>query len=134
MLGESGRRTGSVGDVHWVPYQRGVAGNGRLELGVGEAEVAEGDKEHSKGARDGWRRRKERVQGVDLGLHGFGIEQTLAGLSPSLCLLAQTGSGGEVGGGAGFLQALNTLVPGLELHQGSLGTLDLCQWREAAPQ
>lgn len=74
------------------------------------------------------------MQGVDLGLHGFGIEKCLADLSLSLCLLAQTGSGDEVGGGAVFPRALNTLVPGLELLQGSLGTPDLCQWKEAHQQ
>lgn len=117
VLGESGRRTGSVGGVHWVPYLMEVAGRGRIEVGVEEAEVVEGDKGHSEGVHDGWRRRKERAQEVDLGLHGFGTEQTLAGLSLSLCLWAQTGSGGEVGGCDGFLQALNTLVPGLESPQ-----------------
>lgn len=66
---------------------------------------------------DGWKRRKEREQEVDWGLHGFGTEQSLAGLSLSLCLWARTGRGGEVGGGDGFLQALNTLVPGLESPQ-----------------
>lgn len=118
VLEESGWRTGSVGDVHWVPYLMGVAGYGRFELGLEEAGVVEVDKEHSEGVHDGWKKRKERAQGVDLGLHGFGREQTLAGLSLSLCLWAQTGSGGEVGGGDGFLQALNTLVPGLESPQG----------------
>lgn len=52
------------------------------------------------------------MQGVDLGLHGFGIEKCLADLSLSLCLWARIGSGDEVGGGAAFPQALNTLVPG----------------------
>lgn len=74
------------------------------------------------------------MQEADLGLHDFGIEKTLADLSPSLCLWAQTGSGDEVGGGAVFLQVLNTLVPGFELPQGSLGTLDLYQWKEAHQQ
>lgn len=62
---------------------------------------------------DGWKRRKEREQEVDLGLHGFGTEQTLAGLSLSLCLWAPIGSEGEVGGGDGLLQPQNTLVLGL---------------------
>lgn len=59
------------------------------------------------------------MQEVGLGLRGFGTKQTLAGLSPFLDLWVQTGSGGEVDGGVGFLQALNTLVPGLESPQGS---------------
>lgn len=60
---------------------------------------------------DGWKRRKERGQEVDLVLHGFGTEQTLAGLS--LCLWARIGSEGEVGGGDVLLQARYTLVLGL---------------------
>lgn len=113
VLEESGWRTGSVGDVHWVPYLMGMAGCGRF--GVSVEEAVEGDKEHLEGVRDGWKRRKERAQEADLGLHDFGTEQTLAGLSLFLCLWARTGSGGE---GDGFLQALNTLVPGLESPQG----------------
>lgn len=50
---ESGQKTGSVEDVHWVPFLRGVVGCGRLEVGVEGAEGVEGDKEHSKGVRDG---------------------------------------------------------------------------------
>lgn len=119
-----------MGDVHWVPYLTWVAGCGRFEVGVEEAEVVEGDKGHSEGVHDGWKRKKERVQEAEFGLPGFGTEQTLAGLSLSLCLWARTGSGGETGGGDGFLQALNTLVPGLESPQGGCGTLDLCQWKE----
>lgn len=86
-------------------------------MGVEEAEVVEGDKEHLEGVHDGWKWRKERVQEVDLNLHGFGTEQTLAGLSPSLCPWAQTGSGDEVDGGVVFPQALNTLVQGLKSPQ-----------------
>lgn len=44
VLEESGRRTGSVGDVHWVPYLIGELVCGRFEVGVEEAEVLEGDK------------------------------------------------------------------------------------------
>lgn len=58
------------------------------------------------------------MQEADLSRHDFGTEQTLAGLSLCLCLLARTGSGGEVGGHDGFLQALNTLVLCLESPQG----------------
>lgn len=117
-LEESGQKTGSAEDVHWVPYLMGVAGCGRFEMGVEEPGEEEGDKEHSEDVHGGWKRRKERVQEVDLGLHDFGTEQALAGLSLSLCLWGRTGNGGEVGGGDGFLQALNILVPGLELPQG----------------
>lgn len=117
MLEESGWRTGNVGDVHWVPHLMEVAECGRSEVAVEELEVVEGDKEHLEGVHDGWKKRKERVQEVDLGLRGFGTVQTLAGLSLSLCLLAWTGSEGEVGGGDGVLQALNTLVQGLEPPQ-----------------
>lgn len=53
MSEESGQKTGSVEDVHWVPFLRGVVGCGKLEVGVEEAEAVEGDKEHSKGVRDG---------------------------------------------------------------------------------
>lgn len=118
VLGESGQRTGSVGGVHWVPYLMGAVGHGRIEVGVEEAEVVEGDKGRLEGVHDGWQRRKERAQEVDLGLHGSDTEQTLAGLSLYLCLWARTGSGGEMGGGDGFLQVLNTLVLGLESPQG----------------
>lgn len=59
------------------------------------------------------------MQEVDLGHHGFGIKQTLAGLSLFLCLWVQTGSGYEMGGGVGLLQGPNTLVPSLESLQGS---------------
>lgn len=117
VLEESGWRTGNVGDVHWVPHLMEVAGCGRSEVAVEELEVVEGDKEHLEGVHDGWKRRKERVQEVDLGLRGFGTMQTLAGLSLSLCLWAWTGSGSEVGGGDGLLQALNTLVQGSESPQ-----------------
>lgn len=34
VLEEFGRRTGSVGGVHWVPYLMGLAGCGRFEVGV----------------------------------------------------------------------------------------------------
>lgn len=118
VLEESGQRTGSVRGVHWVPYLMGVAGHDRFEKGVGEAEVVEGDREHLGGARDGQKRRKERVQEVDLGLHGFGTN-SLAHLSPFLCLWAQTGNEGEVGVGVGFLQVLNTPALGLESPQGN---------------
>lgn len=118
VLEESGRRTGSEGAVHWEPYLMEAAECGKFEVGVEEAEGVEVGKEHLEGVHDGWRRRKERVQEVDLGLRDFGTKWTLVGLSLSLCLWAQTGSGGEVGGGDGFLQALNTLVPGLESPQG----------------
>lgn len=53
MSEESGQKTGSVEDVHWVPFLRGVVGCGRLGVGVEGAEGVEGDKEHSKGVRDG---------------------------------------------------------------------------------
>lgn len=119
VLEESGQRTGSVRAVHWVPYPMGVAGHERFEKGVGEAEVVEGDKEHLEDVHDGWKRRKERVQEVDLGLHGFGTKWTLAHSSPFLYLWAQTGSGDEVGVGVGFLQVLDTLAPGLESPQGN---------------
>lgn len=72
VLEESGQRTDSVRGVHWVPYLMGVAGHERFEEGVEEAEAEEGHKEHLQGVHDGWKRRKERVQEVDLGLHGFG--------------------------------------------------------------
>ena len=111
----------------------GVAGHVRFEAGLEWAEVVVG-KEDLEGVRDGWTRRKVRVQEVGLGLHGFGTKLTLSGLSPFLCLWVQTGSGGEVGGDVGFLQALNTLVQGLESPQGSWGTLDLCQQKEAPRQ
>lgn len=93
--------------------------------------VEEEGKSYLMGVRGGWRRRTVTVQEVDLGRHGFGTKQTPVGLSPSPFLLALMGSGGEAGGGAGLLQALNTLVPCLELPRGSLSTLDLCQWKEA---
>lgn len=67
---------------------------------------------------DEWKKKKERELEVDWGLHGFGTEQILAGLSPFLYLWVLTGSGGEVGGGVGFLQDPNTLVPCLEAPQG----------------
>lgn len=95
----------------------GVAGCGRFEMGVEGAEVVEGDKEHLEGVHDGQKRKKERVHEVDLDLHGFGTEQTLASLSPSLCPWDQTGSGDEVGGDVGFPQALNTLVQCLKSPQ-----------------
>ncbi len=60
-LEESGWRTDNVGDVHWVPYLLEVAGCGRLEGRVMEAEVEEGDKKHLEGVHDGLKRRKERV-------------------------------------------------------------------------
>lgn len=74
VLEVSGQRTGSVRGVHWVPYLMGVAGHGRFEKEVREAEVVEGDKEHLEDVHDGWKRRKERVQEVDLGLHGSGTK------------------------------------------------------------
>lgn len=117
VLEESGQRTGSVGDVHWVPSRMGVAEHGRSEMGVEQAEVVEEDKEHLEDVRDGWKRRRERVHEVDLDLHGFGTEQPLASLSPFLCPWAQTGSGDEVGGDAEFLQTLNTLAQGLKSPQ-----------------
>lgn len=52
MSEESGQKTGSVEDDHWVPFQRGVVGHGKLEVGVEKAEVVEGDMEHSKGVHD----------------------------------------------------------------------------------
>lgn len=118
VLEESGRRTDSVGDVHWGPYLMGVAGCARSELGVEEAEVVVGHMEYSKGVHDGWKRRKETGQEADLVHPGFGTKQNLSGLSLSLFLWAQTGSGGEVGGGDGFLQAPNTLFPSLESPEG----------------
>lgn len=118
VLEESGPRTDSVGDVHWVPYLMGVAGCARSEVGAEEAEVVVGHMERSEGVHDGWKRRKETVQEADLALHGFGTKQNLAGLSLSLFLWTQTGSGGEVGGGDGFLRALNTLFPSLESPEG----------------
>lgn len=118
-LGESGQRTGSAGDVHRVPFPMGVAGHGRFEVGLGRTGVVGEDKEHLKGGRDGWKKRKGIVQEVGLDLHGFGTKQTLAGLSPFLCLWVWTDSGGVMGEGVGIPRALNTLVPGLESHQGS---------------
>lgn len=54
------------------------------------------------------------MQGVDLGPHGLGTKQTLAGLSPSLSLWARSGSGSGLDEGGGFLQALGTLAPSLK--------------------
>jgi len=72
VLEESEQRTDSVGDVHLVPYLRGVVGYESLEKGAEEAEMLDGGMVH-----DGWKRRRGRVQEADLGLHGFGTEQTL---------------------------------------------------------
>lgn len=119
MLGESGKRTDSVGAVHWVPYLMGVAGHEKFEKGLEEVDEVEGHREHLKGVHDGWKRRKERVQEVDLGLHGFGTKKTLVGLSPCLFLWVQIGSGNEVGVSVGFLRVPKTLAPSLESPQGS---------------
>lgn len=67
--------------------------------------------------RDGWKVWEERGQEVDLDHRGFGIEQTLSGLSPSPCLLAQAGKGGDSGGGDGLLLGLKILVQCLESPQ-----------------
>lgn len=67
---------------------------------------------------DDWKTRKEKELEVDLGLHGFDTEQTLACLSLFPCPLARTGKGDEVHVGDGFLQVLNILVPGSESPQG----------------
>lgn len=118
VLKGSGRTTDSAGDVHLVQCLKGVAGCARSEMGVEELGVVVGQRKNLVGVHDGWKRRKETVQEADLALHGFGTKQNLAGLSLSLFLWAQTGSGGELSGGDGFLQALNTLFPSLELPEG----------------
>ncbi|TNN54545.1 hypothetical protein EYF80_035248 [Liparis tanakae] len=84
VLEESGRRTDSVGDVHWGPYLMGVVGRARSELGVEEAEVVVGHMEYSKGVHDGWKRRKETGQEADLAHPGFGTKQNLSGPEYSL--------------------------------------------------
>lgn len=66
--------------------------------------------------------------------HGFGIKQTLSGLSLSPCLLAQADIDGESGEGDGLLQGPNTLAQGFQSPQMDLSNLDLCQLELVPPQ
>lgn len=86
VLEESEQRTGNAVVLHRVPYLMGVLGNGRCEVGLEEAEAEAGDREHLEDVHDGWKMWEERGQEVDLDPRGFGIKQTLSGLSLSPCL------------------------------------------------
>lgn len=55
VLEESEQRIGNAVVLHRVQYLMEVPGNGRCEVGLEEAEVEAGDKEHLEDVRDGWK-------------------------------------------------------------------------------